>query len=140
MSGSSITLISRWKLRNGCAAELLAGIRAAVAAVYDNEPGTLAYTVHLSRPDPLDGAGNPIHPVPETAHGDQSELIFVECYADAEAFAAHLAGPSFQTFKDAYLQYFYTDPLNPDMPLADTTFLTNGASFIRPCIEKEMTP
>lgn len=140
MSDSSITLISRWKLRNGCPDELLVGIRAAVAAVRDAEPGTLAYTVHLGRPDPLDAAGDPIQPAPKTAESNQSEVVFIECYADAEAFATHLAGPAFRSFRNAYLKYFYTDPTNPDMPLAETVFLTNGASFIRPGIEQENTP
>lgn len=140
MSGSSITLISRWKLRNGCPDELLVGIRAAVATVRDSEPGTLAYTVHLGRADPLDAEGKPLSPEPELADSDQSEIIFIECYADAEAFATHLAGPAFRAFKDAYLKYFYTDPTNPHMPLAETVFLTNDASFVRPGIEQENTP
>lgn len=140
MSNSSITLISRWKLRNGCGPELLTGLRAAVAAVQDTEPGTLAYTVHLGRPDPLDVAGDLIHPEPATAHGNQSEVIFIECYADAAAFATHLQGSAFRSFKDTFLKHFYTDPVNPDMPLAETTFLTNEAYFVRPGNEQENTP
>jgi quinol monooxygenase YgiN len=127
-----ISLISRWKLRDGCAPGLLDGIGEATAAVEKNEPGTLMYSVHLPARNPLAAFGRPIAATRAIPLADQAEVVFFEIYEDADAFSAHLGGAAFRSFLDRYLHCFYTDPANPEMPLTETLFLDRQAAFVRP--------
>ena len=65
-----ITLIARFKMREGKEEEALAEIRRMVSAVEANEPGVLAYICQRSISDP-------------------SEVIFFENYQDQAALDAH---------------------------------------------------
>lgn len=132
-----ISLISRWKLRDGCTPELLDGIRKAVADVERCETGTLMYSVHLPALNPLAATGRSGTTPPPIPPGNQPEVVFFEIYKDADAFAAHLGGAAFQNFVHRYLHCFYIDPTNPKMPLADTSYLDRQAAFIRPEAEDQ---
>ncbi|HEX5726781.1 MAG TPA: antibiotic biosynthesis monooxygenase family protein [Longimicrobiaceae bacterium] len=128
-----VTLISRWKLRDGCPPELADTLRQLAAVVQAQEPGTLAYVVHLGAPDPLAADGAPRQPpAPPYAPAQQTEVVFVEMYRDAEAFSAHLAGDAFKGFVSRNLQHFYEDPETPGRPNAVTVFLERESAFIRP--------
>ena len=127
-----ISLISRWKLRDGCGPELLDGIREATAAVENNEPGTLMYAVHLPARNPVAAFNRPVTSDQAIPPADQPEVVFFEIYQDAAAFSAHLGGKAFQSFLARYLHCFYTDPANPKMPMTDTVFLDRQAAFVRP--------
>lgn len=105
-----IALIARWKLRDGCPDELSRALESLRENVEKNEPGTLVFSVGSPSDCP------PIGPPPDygvVELGEQSppakeeELIFIEVYADAEAFAAHLRG-DFSTFLDRHRHHFAT--------------------------------
>lgn len=125
-----ITLISRWKLRNGCSPQLLQGICDATKAVEAGEQGTLMYSVHLPTSTPLDANNKPLEPQPQPQPEDVPKIVFVEIYRDADAFSCQIKGETFQGFKDKYLEYFYTSPANPGMPLTETIFLDRQAAFV----------
>ena len=127
-----ITLISRWKLRNGCSPELALALTRLASAVEASEPQTLAYSAHLAARAPLAGDQVPLDPSPEPiALADQVEVVFFEVYADAQAFSDHVRGPAFQAFLDAHRDDFYSDPDNPQMPHATTTFYERESAFFR---------
>lgn len=128
-----ITLISRWTLRDGCSPELAAVLEDLAAQVEAAEPRTLAYSVHLAAPSPLGGDQLPLVPQPSPIDlAQQTEVVFFEVYADAQAFSDHVRGPTFQAFLAAHRSAFYADPSNPDMPHADTTFYARESAFFRP--------
>lgn len=127
-----ITVISRWKLKAGVPPELLAALRAAAPAYEQAEPGTHLYFVNLAAPKPLgpdlqpaNPPGAPIDP------GTQSEIVFIEKYPDAAAFAAHVNGPVFQEFRTKYLPFFHEHPDQPGWPLRETLFLAEQSGFAR---------
>ncbi len=127
-----ITLISKWKLRNGMQPQLAQALNEAVTNVLAQEPGTLVYSVHLSATPPLSVDRKQPHPPPaEIALEQQSELVFFEVYADADAFATHINGPIFTRFRDENIQYFYENPTRPGRPNTDTVFLDRQAAFFR---------
>jgi quinol monooxygenase YgiN len=133
LAETMITLISKWKLRNGMPPELAEALRDVATIVQAQEPGTLVYSVHLSAASPLCADRNPLHPPPTGVPPElQTEVIFFEVYADADAFAAHVNGPIFTSFRTANIQYFYEDPANPGWPNTDTPFLERLAAFFRP--------
>lgn len=126
-----ISLISRWKLRNGCSGELKAALQTLAAAV-QKESGTLAYAVHLDAQDPLDTHGQPLAPPPSPIPGDQQmEVVFFEVYESTPAFRAHLAGEAFTTFKKQWSDHFYQDPGGSGWPVTETTFLERESAFFR---------
>jgi quinol monooxygenase YgiN len=127
-----ITLISRWKLRNGCPPELLRALGALADAVHASEPGTLSYHVSLNARDPLGPDRRPASPLVAPIPADeQTEVVFAEAYRDAEAFADHLNGPAFAKFRTQHLGFFIEDPDRAGWPLTDTTFLTQEATSDR---------
>ncbi len=128
-----ITLISRWKLRDGCSDALWKELQAVAAKVQAAEPGTLVYSVHLAAAPPLTAENEPKRPQPEAIpHDQQTEVVFFEVYADAQAFADHVNGPTFAEFLDTNRKHFYADPADPCAPNADTTFYERASAFFRP--------
>lgn len=126
-----IALISRWKLKDGCPAELAAAVENLAAEVRRREPGTLLYSVSLPAPHP------PIGPPPEYAvvsdlevpkNGHGKELVFFEVYRDADAFSEHLRGV-FGEFLDGNRDHFLTPWLGHPRP--DTTYLDPHSLFVR---------
>lgn len=105
-----IALVSRWQLRNGCPEELGRALDHLREEVEQNEPGTLVFSIGSP------GEGPPVGPPPEyevaelappAAPPAVQELVFIEVYTDAHAFAAHLRG-SFATFLDRHRHHFAT--------------------------------
>lgn len=108
-----IALVSRWQLRDGCSEELGRALDGLREEVEQNEPGTLAFSVGTP------GDWPPIGPPPEYEIAELAdlgppapparaqELVFIEVYTDAHAFAAHLRG-SFRTFLDRHRHHFAT--------------------------------
>jgi quinol monooxygenase YgiN len=105
-----IALFSRWKLKDGCPPELEAEIDALGAAVRDQEPGALVFSVSLPGPHP------PIGPPPEYAVDPDpsllrpvphSELVFFEVYRDPESFSRHLRGAA-AAFLERNAHFFET--------------------------------
>lgn len=128
-----ITLISRWKLRNGCPPALATALRGVAAKVLAQEPGTLVYSVHLSDRPPLGHDHQPLDPPAKPLPRDQqTEVVFFEVYKDAAAFAAHVNGSAFAAFRKANLKYFYENPDNPGSPHTDTSFFDRQSAFFRP--------
>ncbi len=126
-----ISLISRWKLRNGCSPELKAALQALASAVH-KEKGTLAYAVHLDAQGPLDAGGKPLDPPPSPIPGrQQMEVVFFEVYENTTAFQAHLAGKAFTRFKKDWGDHFYQDPNGSGWPVTETTFLARESAFFR---------
>lgn len=118
-----ITLVSRWKLRDGCSPELLEALDELRRRVAEEEPGTLLYLVNLSSHPPLDASERPKVPAPPSIPLElQTEIVFLEAYQDVRAFADHVSGPGFSTFRQSSLHHFYEDPTRPGWPRTDTSF------------------
>jgi hypothetical protein len=127
-----ISLISRWKLKNGCPAELLHALKRVAAEVKASEPDTLLYSVHLTAQSPLNASRQPIEPpVAPVALEEQAEVVFFEVYRDADAFARHVNGEVFTRFREDNIRYFYEDSANPGWPNTVTEFLDRKSAFFR---------
>ncbi len=125
------SVVSRWKLKNGCPPELEAALEKLRTAVEDEEPGTLVYNISFLAPNP------PIGPQPDyavcddmkvVAPGDQTELVFFEIYRDAEAFSDHLRGPAARFM--AQNREFFATPWQ-GRPRPETIFLDPRHTFVR---------
>jgi len=127
-----ISLISKWKLKNGCPVELVEELKQLAHKVEESEEGTLMYIVNLQAASPLGTDSNPVVPGPaEIPPEKQTEVIFIEAYRDATAFNEHIKGQVFTEFKNKTLKYFQPDPESKDWPLTETEFLTRQSDFIR---------
>lgn len=127
-----ITVVSRWKLKCGVPPELADALKLAAHKYEKAEPGTSLYFVNLAASKPLGPDLRPARPAcnpvkPE----DQSEVVFIEKYPDADAFAAHVNGPVFSTFRTRYLKHFLEDPEQPGWPKRETLFLEEQSGFAR---------
>ncbi|XPF95916.1 ferritin-like domain-containing protein [Colwellia sp. RE-S-Sl-9] len=126
-----ISLISKWQLLDGCPPELYQELNNLANKVKE-EAGTLMYLVHLQSEKPLNQESKPIIPEPsEIPLTQQTEVIFIEIYKDAQAFSDHVTGEIFNTFKDKYFKYFKPDPITKGWPLTKTEFLTRRSGFIK---------
>lgn len=127
-----ISLISRWKLRNGCSEPLKAALNDLAGAVREHEPGTLAYAVHIEALNTLDAKGSPLNPPPMPIPGEQQmEVVFFEVYENTAALQAHLGGTAFTTFKKDWADQFYMDPAGSGWPVTETTYLERESAFFR---------
>lgn len=126
-----IALLSRWKLRNGWSPKLSAALAELSAAIEDQEPGTLMFSVSLP------GTHPPIGPPPDYSVSDdpevivppeQTELVFFEVYRDAEAFRAHLLGPAAE-FRRKSREFFKTPWQGHPRP--EVTHLDPRSTFVR---------
>lgn len=127
-----ISLISIWKLKNGCPQPLADILQTLADKVGRSEPNTLMYVVNVQGPNPLNDALQPIVPPPPAIpDADQTQVVFIEHYANAEAFHDHVRGTVFNEFRTSTLQYFHEDPKNPGWPVMETTFLTPQSSLVR---------
>ncbi len=84
-----VIVIFRAKMKPGKEEEALAKMRTMVAAVKDNEPGTLAYICHQMKDDP-------------------SEIVFYEAYADEATFQGHMGTPHMGELRAAFGDLFDT--------------------------------
>ncbi|MEO0576574.1 MAG: antibiotic biosynthesis monooxygenase [Pseudomonadota bacterium] len=128
--GEEVSLVSRWKLKAGLDEELVGILRALAGRVEASEPDTLMYRVHLPTEFPLDQHGAPAHhePIPIS---EQKEVVFVEVYRNARAFAAHTQGDVFKNFLATTIHYFEPDPNRPGWPVTDTVFMSLMSGFER---------
>lgn len=123
-----IGVISRWKLRDGCPPELEAALEALRDAVQRDEPGTLMYSVGFPAPHPPIGPGPDYGVAGETKTypaAEQTEVVIMEVYRDAEAFSAHLRGAHADFM--AKNRHFFATPWQghprPDVSYIDPRFL-----------------
>jgi quinol monooxygenase YgiN len=127
-----ITLISKWKLRNGCPEELLTALQQ-LAENAKSESGALMYLVNLQAPTPIDSQGKPLFPPPPPIPLDrQEQVVFVESYENVEALSQHIQSQTFIGFLVSNFKYFQEDPHNPGFPQTETEFLDRRFAFIRP--------
>jgi len=125
-----ITVVSRWKLKNGVPPELATALKKAAFNYQKAEPGTDLYFVNLSASKPVGPDLQPSNPIPIKPE-DQQEVVFVEKYTDADAFAAHVNGPVFSEFRTRNLKFFQEDPNQPGWPRRETLFLEEQSGFAR---------
>ena len=128
-----VSLISRWQLKDGCPPELVTILHELADKVDLHEPGTLQYEVNMPVANPLDRSNKPLDPPsPPIPEKNQTEVVFVEKYVNAQAFADHIHGEVFTTFRKSTLQYFKPSDDTPEWPLTFTTFLDAASEFRRP--------
>lgn len=120
-----VSLISRWKLKNGCSDALKDALQGLAAKVKEHEPGTLGYAVHLDAPSLLGTSDNKPIPGPQ-----QKEVVFFEAYRDSKAFHEHVNGTVFTAFLDQWRDQFRIDPKS-GWPETETTFLARESAFFR---------
>jgi quinol monooxygenase YgiN len=82
-----VSVIFRARMKPGKEEEAVAKMSQMVAAVKANEPGVLLYAFHRPKEDP-------------------SELVFIEAYADDEAFKAHGATPHMGDMRSSFAELF----------------------------------
>lgn len=116
----TVSLTSTWFIRPGFEARVLAALGQLAQQVYALEPGTLVYRVHT--PFVTDARLQSLPPV-----APQS-VVFFEEYRDADAFLAHVNGPSFLGFVEEYGAMF--EPSNGHA-FSTVNFLTRQAGFTR---------
>jgi quinol monooxygenase YgiN len=127
-----ITVVSRWKLKAGVPEELAAALKEVAGHYEVAEPGTQVYCVNLSSVKPLGPDLQPADPAPASiSSSDQAEVVFIEKYQDAEAFAAHVNGKPFNDFRTRYLRCFIEDPGQPGWPKRETLFLEEQSGYSR---------
>ncbi len=62
---------------------------------------------------------------------EQQEVVFIEKYPDAAAFAEHVNGEVFANFRAKFIQYFHEHPDQPGWPMRETLFLEEQSGFVR---------
>ena len=118
-SSLPVSLISRWFIKAGCEAAADTALQALAQAVWENEPDTLTYLVHMPIDDPRLQSLPPV---------DASSILFFETYRSIEAFLAHVNGLVFLDFVatkgDLFLQV-------AGKPYTTVSFLERRAGFVR---------
>lgn len=113
------TTIARWYCKEGCVDEAKAALEALAARVHDEEESTLGYLVHTA------GAGA----LPPT---NPNEIVFVEIYANQQAFLDHVNGVAFQSFLKASGSLFVAmAPPNSDQAFFLASPIDRFAGFLR---------
>lgn len=104
-----VTIIARFKLREGKEEEGLALLRTMVQQVQAQEAGALAYVCHQSKDDP-------------------SEIVFFELYADDAALQAHGQTPHMGELRTGFGPLF--DPTSVKIERLERVagFVREGAS------------
>lgn len=119
-AAAPVSLTSRWFIRPGREAQVLAAVRDLAARVQATEPGTLMYLPHT----PLDGADlQSLPPSPPQL------LLFVEMYRDRQAFLDHVNGANFVEFVQHFGECFIPDAQG--RPYTTVEFLRREAGFVR---------
>jgi quinol monooxygenase YgiN len=121
-----VTLIARWYVLEGKQAAAVTALKELASEVLSTEPNTLMYLVHTpdmkqaSLPPPTD-----------------TEILFVEAYADMKSFFAHLNGPAFTNFVKHFGKLFQTATgtdahgKTVSIPFVQVEFLNRQAGFVR---------
>ncbi len=127
-----ITVVSRWKLKNGVPPVLAEALREAAYGYEKAEPGTHLYFVNLGAPKPLGPDLQPAQPPNASIPAnEQQEVVFIEKYPDAVAFAEHVNGEVFAEFRKKFLSHFHEHPDQPGWPMRETLFLEEQSGFAR---------
>ena len=124
-----ISLYSTWWLKPENVEEAMPILQKLAKKVEDNEPDTLMYTVHT-----------PIYDFPSPKEGESAiksepiarpgTVIFVEKYANWEAFEKHVYGEIFTSFVKEYGHFFVQN--NEGSPFVQVLFMNQEYGFIRP--------
>lgn len=122
-----VALTSKWFIRPGCEAQVIAAVPELAARVREREPDTLTYLVHT----PFLGDAR-LQALPPS---DASSLVFFEVYRDADAFVRHLNGPVFSDFVAQYGDLFVQ--VN-GKPYTTVEFLTQRAGFVRRALSSQV--
>ncbi len=120
-----ITFVVKWTIKKGCEKKALKGLKE-LAKNVEKETETLVYLVHT--PDPIlfkcsKGDEHESLPTPS-----RQEVIFIEQYADEEAFCKHVHGSAFKKFLREYGDLFLS---SNGQPYVTIEFLSRQAGFIR---------
>lgn len=118
--GGAVSLTSRWFIRPGREAQVLAAVRDLAAQVQATEPGTLMYLAHTP------WAGADLQSLPPSA---PQLLLFVEMYRDRQAFLDHVTGATFTAFVGRYGECFVPDAQG--RPYTTVEFLQRATGFVR---------
>lgn len=121
-----VSLYSTWWIKPGEQEALAPAIQKLAEEIKENEQGTLMYLVHAPRYDfpEVDPGQSPITSEPKVRPGT---LIFVEKYADWDAFKAHLYGPYFTDFVANNKSKFVLG--NDGNPFVQVVFMDEQAGF-----------
>lgn len=119
-NSSQVSLISRWFVKPDCWDAALAALTEAAAEVLAREPDTLTYRIHVSLADAS---------LQSLAPEDGHSILFFEVYRDADAFRAHLGGPTFTGFVRDHGALFV--PGADGKPYVTVDFLSLHAGFTR---------
>ncbi len=114
-----VSLTSRWFIKPGCEAEAFAVLEQVAGDVHAHEPDTLIYLVHA----PLASSLQSLPP------SDPGSVLFFEVYRNAQAFQAHVTGPTFTTFVEKHGGLFVAAN---GKPFTFVEFLRRRTGFIRP--------
>ena len=127
-----IMFISKWQLKNGMNTKLNDLLFRFVRDIENNEENTLMFRVEVKARNPLDYFFNVLSPNPkEIEDSIVKEIIFFECYSNAQAYSDHVNGKIFKKFLDDSANYFKRDPLREGWPKMYTTFMSTKFGFIR---------
>ncbi len=119
-----ISLVSEWFVAPGCEDEACRAVLRLAQHVEREEPDTLTYLVHRASTDASLQALPPVRP---------GSITFFETYRDADAFRAHVSGPTFTRFVADHGALFVqvgSAPAEPK-PYVTVRFLDRLAGFTR---------
>lgn len=117
---ATVSLTSTWFLRPGSEAQALRALARLAEQVYEREPDTLVYRIHV----PYTGDAR-LQALPPPA---PTTVLFFEEYRNADAFLAHVHGAVFKTFVQEHGALFAGTAGTPFMT---ATFLARHAGFVR---------
>ncbi|AKJ03883.1 putative enzyme related to lactoylglutathione lyase [Archangium gephyra] len=119
-----VHLISKWIFRKGREKEGLEALKKLAAEVLANEPGTLMYRVHTPV---VEDRGLP----PSLPASVPQEVVFIETYANTQAFLDHVNGPRFTRFVKEHGALFLGPSDTPGKPFIQVQFLELQTGFTR---------
>jgi quinol monooxygenase YgiN len=127
-------LTSVWTISEGNEDAAISALKALAKQVEQQQPGTLAYLVHV--PD----MSQPSLPTPTPL-----QVVFFEIYKDEAAFIEHVTGSLFNDFVNSNKKLFLclqvtgTDGKKIEWPYTTVEFLTRQAGFVRPEVVTQET-
>jgi quinol monooxygenase YgiN len=113
-----LSIIAKWWIQPGHEDDAVAALRELAAAVEEQEPFTIMYTIHTSI---VEGS----RPSPPS-----NEVVFVSGWPDRAAFQQHLDGPVFKNWIAKHVDLFLTDDSGGLFVTGE--FIDRQAGFVRP--------
>jgi quinol monooxygenase YgiN len=120
-----IAFVVKWTIKKGCEKKAIKGLKE-LAKDVEEEEETLVYLVNT--PDPIRfkcSKGDEHESLPTPS---RQEVIFIEQYADEEAFCKHVNGRAFKKFLREYGDLFLS---SNGQPYVGIEFLRRQGGFIR---------